>query len=114
MKASGSTSSREAMSSTMPGIAASGAASSISVAVPAHAALASASRLKVLVACAQRATEDHCGGSRARMSRRGASTATIAASMPPPVAIATLCQLTTRWEPTANASDRKAGFECSR
>ncbi len=48
------------------------------------------------------------------MSRSGLSTATIAASMPPPAASATLCQLTTRCEPTAKASERYAGFECSR
>ncbi len=46
------------------------------------------------------------GGRRERMSRSGLSTATMAASIPPPTATSTLCALTTRSEPTAKAEDR--------
>src|SRR6185437_2859860 len=107
----GNSSSSAATSRTMPGIAASGAASSKAVAAPRQARPAKERRLPLEGRVPVRSRGAiAASGSRARMSRSGLSTATIAASIPPPAAIATLCQVTTRWEPSANASERKAGF----
>ena len=97
----------------MPGIAASGAASRTSVAAARQASPASARRVPIAYLPLWRSTGlIAASGSRERMSGRGLSTATIAASIPPPTAIAMLCKLTIRCEPIGNASDRKAGLEC--
>ena len=75
----------------MPGIAASGAASSSTVAAARHTRPASARRPGERAPPDPSFTVIAASGSRERMSRSGLSTATTAASIPPPAAIATLC-----------------------
>ena len=104
--ATGSTSSSAAISRTMPTIACLGAASRIAVAAARHSTPTSAVRMLARPAAEPCFGVIAASGSRETMSRSGLSTATTAANMPPPAAIAMLCQPTTRCVPTANAEPR--------
>ena len=106
---SGSSSSSAATRKTIPRIASFGAASRIAVAPARHTSPASASLSRPTPPPSPAVRSPGAvtaGGRRERISRSGLSTATIAASMPPPTATTTLCALTTRSEPTAKAEER--------
>ena len=105
---SGSSNNRAATSNTMPRIASFGATSRIAVAAARHTTPPSASvpTRRPPSAVDRSPGAVSTGGRRERISRSGLSTATHAASIPPPTATATLWALITCWEPTANAEDR--------
>ncbi len=101
----GKSSSSAAISVTMPMTASCGAASRIASVTPRQLSPPASSHLVVPP------PEPSLGviaanGSRETISRNGLNTATQAASIPPPTAIAKFCQVTTRSVPTAKAEER--------